>query len=193
MSVRVLGICGSMRSPSATQQAVEAALRGAEHAGAQIEFVDVADAGLPFCDGRDNVDSYPETVQRFRAMVQTANGIIIGTPEYHNSLTGSLKNAIDLCTASDFEHKMVGLVGLAGGAIGATNAINHLRIIMRGVGAWVIPHQVSIANTDTFFEQNGQLWDVTLENRLTKLGSDVARFAKLMAAGIIDLCGMEEV
>jgi NAD(P)H-dependent FMN reductase len=193
MSVRVLGICGSMRSPSATHIAVEAALRGAESAGAQIEFVDIATTNLPFCDGRDDPDTYPEEVQRFRAMVNMSDGIIIGTPEYHNSLTGSLKNAIDLCTANDFEHKMVGLLGLGGGAMGAINAINQLRIIMRGVGAWVIPHQVSIANSDAFMGNNGQLWDNGIDRRLAKLGSDVTRFAKLMAAGIIDLRGMEEV
>ena len=135
MSVRVLGICGSMRMASATRNAVEIALRGAEEAGASVEIFDIADAGLPFCDGRDDEDSYPEPVQRFRAMVQNAQGIILGTPEYHNSMTGALKNALDLCTVRDFEHKMVGLIGIAGGAIGAINAINHLRTIMRSLSA----------------------------------------------------------
>jgi NAD(P)H-dependent FMN reductase len=192
MSVRVLGVCGSMRASSATHRAVEIALRGAASAGAEIEFFDLATAGLPFCDGRDDVDSYPEAVQRFRTAVKTASGVILGSPEYHNSMTGALKNAIDLCTIRDFEHKMVGLVGISGGAIGAINAINQLRITMRGVGAWVIPHQVSIANTDTL-RPDGSVWDTPIEQRLVKLGSDVARFAKLMAAGIIDLRGMEEV
>jgi NAD(P)H-dependent FMN reductase len=193
MSVRVLGICGSMRSPSATHAAVKAALRGAESAGAHVELFDIATSSLPLCDGRDNLDTYPPEVQRFRAMLSTASGIIIGTPEYHNSLTGALKNALDLCAVEDFEHKMVGLLGLAGGAVGAINAINHLRIIMRGLGAWVIPHQVSVANTDTVVGNNGQMWDESMDRRLAKLGSDVTRFAKLMAAGIIDLRGMEEV
>src|SRR4051812_34680471 len=127
MAARVLGICGSMRAPSATQSAVLAALRGAEEDGASVEFIDIADAGLPFCDGRDDLESYPQSVQVFRAMLRNTQGIIIGTPEYHNSLTGALKNAIDLCSFEDFEHKMVGLIGVAGGNIGAINAINHLR------------------------------------------------------------------
>ena len=181
-----------MRSPSATHHAVEVALRGAEQAGAEVEFFDLATAGLPFCDGRDDVDSYPEQVQRFRAMVKTSSGVIIGSPEYHNSMTGALKNALDLCTIGDFEHKMAGIIGLAGGAIGAINAINQLRLTMRGLGAWVIPHQVSIANTD-LRKIGSKAWDSAIEERLLKLGSDVTRFAKLMAAGIIDLRGMEEV
>jgi len=182
-----------MRTPSATRHAVEAALLGAEDAGAIVEFIDIAEAGLPFCDGRDDEDTYPEPVQRFRAMVQNAHGVILGTPEYHNSMTGALKNALDLCTVKDFEHKMVGLIGVAGGAIGAVNAINHLRIVMRGVGAWVVPHQVSVGNSDENIRYNEQVMDPAIRERLLKLGGDVAKFAKLMAAGIIDLRGMEEV
>jgi FMN reductase len=182
-----------MRAPSATAHAVSTALRGAEQAGAIVEFIDIADAGLPFCDGRDDEDTYPEPVQRFRAMLQNAHGIILGTPEYHNSMTGALKNALDLCTTQDFEHKMVGLIGVAGGAIGAINAINHLRIVMRGVGAWVVPHQVSIGNSDEAIRYDQNAMDEAVRDRLLKLGSDVAKFAKLMAAGIIDVRGMEEV
>ena len=193
MSARILGICGSMRVPSATRYAVEVALRGAAEAGAITEFIDIADAGLPFCDGRDNEDTYPEPVQRFRAMIQNAQGVIIGTPEYHNSMTGTLKNAIDLCTIRDFEHKMVGLIGVAGGSIGAINAINHLRIVMRGVGAWVIPHQVSVNNSEKAIKELHSEMDPVIYDRLLKLGSDVAKFSKLMTAGIIDPRGMEEV
>jgi NAD(P)H-dependent FMN reductase len=191
MSVRVLGICGSMRVPSATRYAVEIALQGAGQAGAVTEFIDIADAGLPFCDGRDDENTYPEPVQRFRAMIQNAQGIILGTPEYHNSMTGALKNALDLCTVQDFEHKMVGLIGIAGGAIGAINAINHLRTVMRSVGAWVVPHQVSISESDQRIVDSNL--DPVMYGRLIKLGSDVTKFSKLMAAGIIDPRGMEEV
>ena len=193
MSVRVLGISGSMRSPSATGHAVEIALRGAEETGAITEYFDLAGAGLPFCDGRDDEDTYPGSVQRFRAMVQNAHGIILGTPEYHNSMTGALKNALDLCTIRDFEHKMVGLIGVAGGAIGAINAINHLRIVMRGVGAWVVPHQVSVANSNGTIQYEIGEMEPVIRERLLKLGGDVGKFSKLMVAGIIDPRGMEEV
>lgn len=189
-SVRVLGICGSMRSPSITRDAVQAALDGVRSTGASTEFVDIADLGLPFCDGRIDEDTYPNVVQGFRSMIRECQGLILATPEYHNSMTGALKNAIDLCNANDFEHKMVGLIGVAGGAMGAINAIDHMRTVMRGVGAWVVPHQVSLSGTA---DMRGSLSDEAILHRLQKLGADVARFSKLMATGVINIEGMHEV
>jgi FMN reductase len=175
-----------------TARAVRVALEGAQAAGAETEFIDLADMDLPFCDGRDDIESYPEVVHRFRSAIQNAQGIILGTPEYHNSLTGALKNAIDHCSYTEFEHKMVGVIGVAGGGMGAVNSINHLRMIMRGVGAWVVPNQVSISNSKwmdatSFGDQN-----TMLELRLKKLGGDVTKFARLIVAGIIEV-GAEEV
>ena len=193
MALQVLGISGSLRSPSATMTAVQIALAGAKDAGAETVFVDLAELGLPFCDGRDDSDTYPEVVQTFRKLVRDSAGVIIGTPEYHNSMTGALKNAIDLCEWEDFAHKMVGVIGVAGGAMGAVNSINHLRTVMRGVGAWVVPHQVSIPHANRAITDGSTVLDPQLEVRLLKLGRDVTKFARLIAAGIIEIDETEEV
>jgi NAD(P)H-dependent FMN reductase len=187
MSIRVLGICGSLRSRSVTANAVRVALEGAKQNGAETSFIDLADLALPFCDGRDDEKSYPKEVQDFRTAVRDVQGVILGTPEYHNSLTGALKNALDLCSVSEFEHKMVGVIGVAGGGMGAINSINHLRTIMRGVGAWVVPHQVSISNSSRFSGNDFGEQTKLLTDRLTRLGADVTKFARLIAAGVIDV------
>lgn len=182
-----------MRTESATAMAIHIALEGAEQSGAEIEFFDVADGGLPFCDARDDESTYPDSVHQFRQKIRDAQGIIIGTPEYHNSLTGALKNALDLCSFAEFEHKMVGVIGVAGGSMGAINSINHLRTIMRGIGAWVVPHQVSVSHSDATFYPDGTIKDQLLAQRLRKLGADVTKFARLIAAGILEIDGSEEV
>jgi NAD(P)H-dependent FMN reductase len=192
MSIKVLGICGSMRGDSATAHAVHAALEGARNAGAEIDFIDIADAGLPFCDGRPDAETYPPSVIEFKQKIRDAAGIILGTPEYHNSMTGALKNAIDLCGFTEFEHKMVGVIGVAGGAMGAISSIGHLRTVMRGVGAWVVPHQVSISHSGRAFTPEKTVIDPALDARLKKLGSDVTKFARLIAAGIIEVDEISE-
>jgi FMN reductase len=193
VSVKVIGISGSMRSPSATGRAVQLALEGAESHGAITEYIDLSTLDLPFCDGRIEIDTYPEQVQEFRRRIREAQGVIIATPEYHNSMTGALKNAIDLCHWDDFSQKMVGVIGVAGGAIGAINAINHIRTVMRGVGAWVVPHQVSISHSGRTFDQSLELLDPALQDRLGRLGRDVTKFARLIAAGIIEIDETQEV
>jgi NAD(P)H-dependent FMN reductase len=191
--IKVTGISGSMRSPSATGRAVQIALEGAEAFGAVTEYIDISILNLPFCDGRVDIETYAENVQQFRQTIRSAQGLIIGTPEYHNSMTGALKNAIDLCHWDDFAQKMVGVIGVAGGAIGAINAINHTRTVMRGVGAWVVPHQVSIAHSGKTFDQSLELQELSLQDRLHRLGRDVTKFSRLIAAGLIDIDETQEV
>jgi FMN reductase len=176
-----------MKPGSATAFVINYALDAAKEAGAETDFYDISEHNLPFCDGRDDESTYPPNVQEFKSLVRNAEGIIIGTPEYHNSFTGSLKNALDLCGYDEFEHKMVGLIGVAGGGMGAPNAISHLRAVMRGVGAWVVPHQVSISHSGRIFSGNDILADSALEKRLKKLGADVTKYARLFAAGLLEL------
>lgn len=187
MALRVLGICGSMKPNSSTAFVINYALDAAKEAGAQTEFYDISEHHLPFCDGRDDESTYPPQVQELKNLVKSSQGMIIGTPEYHNSFTGSLKNALDLCSVEEFEHKMVGIIGVAGGGMGAANAITHLRAVMRGVSAWVIPHQVSISHSGKIFSVNGGLSDELLQKRLHKLGTDVTKYARLFAAGLLEL------
>ena len=185
MPIQVLGLCGSMKPKSATAYVIEHALQSAKQAGAEVIFYDISEHDLPFCDGRDDESTYPTSVHEFKELIRNSQGIIIGTPEYHNSFTGSLKNAIDFCGFEDFEHKMVGVIGVAGGGMGAPNAIGHLRTVMRGVGAWVLPHQVSIAHSGKIFSETGGLADPGLEKRLSKLGSEVTKYARLFAQGLL--------
>ena len=71
----------------------------------------------------------PPDVARLRSTVKRCHGLILGTPEYHGSFSGVLKNAIDLMGFEEFEGKMIGLVGVAGGAMGALSALASLRTI----------------------------------------------------------------
>ena len=185
MAIKVLGICGSLKPYSSTAFIINLALEAAKEKGAEIDFYEICTADLPFCDGRNDEETYPDSVRDLRRRIKEAEGVIIGTPEYHNSLTGSLKNALDLCGSEEFEHKMVGLIGVAGGGMGAINSINHLRTIMRGVGAWSVPHQVSIANSAKIFTGPNTLTDPLLEKRIKKLGTDVVKFATMLTQGLL--------
>ena len=177
--VKVIGISGSLRERSYTRMAVSIALQGAQEVGAQTQLVDLRDYELVFCDGYENESAYPSDVFRLRDDVRQAQGIILGTPEYHGSLSGVLKNALDLMGPAEFEGKMIGLVGVSGGRMGAINALNNLRTIGRALHAWVVPEQVSIPQARDAFDQAGRLKSAGLEDRLMEVGRQVARFAYL--------------
>jgi len=175
--IAVVGICGSLRRGSYTRMAVNAALRGAAEVGAHTQLVDLVEYGLGFA-GREG-ETEPEGVLKLRRQVKEAEGIILGTPEYHGSFSGVLKNALDLMGFSEFEGKMVGLVGVSGGKMGAFDAMNSLRNVGRALHAWVVPEQVSVPEAWKAFDDAGHVKDKEMEERLLTVGRQVARFARL--------------
>src|SRR6266571_8223766 len=177
-TIHVAGICGSLRAGSYTRRAVECALQGAVEAGASTQLIDLRDYQLVFRAGKDET-GYPDDVFRLRQEVKQATGVILGTPEYHGSFSGVLKNALDLMGFDEFEGKMIGLVGVSGGRMGAFDALNSLRNIGRALHAWVIPEQTSVPEAWKVFSEDGKIADPQLEQRLKEIGRQVARFSRL--------------
>ena len=177
--VRIVGICGSLRSGSYTRAALRIALKEAAELGAEVQLIDLRDYDLVFCDGEEDKYGYPDDVHKLRREVKLAHGIILGTPEYHGGISGVLKNALDLMGFKQFGGKMVGLISVSGGEMGATQALNSLRTIGRSLHAWVIPEQAIIAQAWKVFDDTGQLMQRDHEERLKEVGRQVTRFAYL--------------
>ena len=176
--VRIVGVCGSLSAASSTKTAVALALRGASPHAVSTGLIELRDYQLPFC-GQMPEDEYPPDVSRLRQELRDAHGIILGTPEYHGSLSGTLKNMLDLMGGAEFEGKIVGLVAVAGGHGGATNSLNTMRMIGRNLHSWVLPQEVSIADSAQAFNADGSATDPAIEKRLLNIGAQVVRLASL--------------
>ena len=178
-TIHVVGICGSLREGSFTRMALEIALSSASEKGAKTELIDLRNYQLNFCDGNKHESAMPPDALKLREKVRRAQGIILGTPEYHGSFSGVLKNALDLMGFNEFEGKMLGLIGISGGEMGALNALNSLRTVGRSLHAWTIPQQAAIPNAWKVFNPDGTIKDEKLEKRVKEVGEQVARFAYL--------------
>ncbi len=176
--VRIVGVCGSLSAASATKSAVAVALQGASPHAVSTGLIELRDYELPFC-GQMHADEYPPDVSRLSQELRNAHGIILGTPEYHGSLSGALKNMLDLMGAEEFEGKVVGLVAVAGGHAGATNSLNTMRMIGRNLHSWVLPQEVSIADSAQAFDADGSATEPAIEKRLLNIGAQVVRLASL--------------
>ncbi len=179
-SLLVVGICGCLRSGSYTRMALRIALRGAAELGVKTELVDLADYELPFCDGGDSEP--PADVLRLRDTVRPANGLILGTPEYHGGFSGMLKYALDLMGDAETEGKLIGLVGVSAGSLGGINGINALRTVGRSLHAWVIPEQAAVPHAREAFRDDGTCSDRQLEERILDVGRQMARFSYLLTS-----------
>lgn len=162
--VHIVGIAGSLRPNSASRQMLRLAVQRMEALGATTEILDLREMTLPFCNGEEEYPDYPD-VERLRQSVRQADGLILASPEYHGSVSGVLKNALDLMGFEEFSGKVAGLISVLGGQPNS-NALNDLRLIMRWVHAWVIPEQVAVGQAWKAFDADGKLTDAALSKRL---------------------------
>ena len=164
--VKLVGIAGSLREGSYSHQALAIAARTAQALGAEVTILDLRQLNLPFCDGTQDYEDYPD-VAVLRQTVEDADGLILVTPEYHGSVSGVLKNALDLMSFDQLSDKVVGAISVLGGQANS-NALNDVRKIARWVHAWVIPEQVAIGQAWKAFGEDGKLTDAKLAERLDK-------------------------
>lgn len=164
--MRFVGIAGSLRPHSRTHQALHIVLEKLREKDIDVELVDVRDLDLPFCNGDTDYPRHSD-VDKLREAVGSAQGIIFASPEYHGTISGVLKNAIDLLGPEQFEGKVVGLISILGGAHSA-GSLDTLRIICRQLHAWAIPEQVIIANSEQAFDSKGRLIDPDMPARIDR-------------------------
>ncbi|MEB3360107.1 MAG: NADPH-dependent FMN reductase [Synechococcales bacterium] len=169
--VKIVGLAGSLRSASYSYQALEIAVERVKALGAEVEILDLRSLNLPFCDGGDDYPDYPD-VEKLRQAVLEADGIILATPEYHGSVSGVLKNALDLMGFEHFSGKVTGLISVLGGQSNS-NALNDMRTIMRWIHAWTIPEQIAIGQAWNAFDKNGNLNDAKLSQRFDQFAQSL--------------------
>ncbi|WP_071824553.1 NADPH-dependent FMN reductase, partial [Microcystis aeruginosa] len=129
--IKIVGINGSLRPGSYSAMALEVAISRVGALGVETEIIDLRKLSLPFCNGGDDYSDYPD-VAKMQQTVKSAAGLILATPEYHGSVSGVMKNALDLMSFEELSGKVAGLISVLGGQSNS-NALNDLRIILRWV------------------------------------------------------------
>lgn len=170
--VTVVGVCGSRRRNSHTRTAIETALAASADAGASVSLLDLRELSVPPLD--PDVEE-PGDVAELKARLEAADGILLGTPMYHGSYSGVLKNAIDHCGFEQFADHTVGLLAVSGGRFPVT-ALEHLRSVCRALNAWVLPYEAAVPQSKANFT-DGTITDEQLTARVETLGTRVAEYA----------------
>ena len=125
---------------------------------------------LPLFDGKDSTKQN-EKVQHFIERCTEADAFIICTPEYHNGISGALKNALDFLNKVHFHQKPVGILCASGSESTGLNALNQLRLVCRGLSGSVLTSQVVVSpdkiNDDKQIDHEGVL--ANIENLIQEL------------------------
>ncbi|MGL5114271.1 MAG: NADPH-dependent FMN reductase, partial [Beijerinckiaceae bacterium] len=121
---------GSLRKESFNRKLATALARLAP-AGFAFKQIEIGD--LPFYNQDDDA-SPPASVERLKAAIAAADGLLFVTAEYNRSIPGVLKNAIDHASRpygkSVWAGKPAGIIGVSLGAIGTAMAQQHLRNVL---------------------------------------------------------------
>jgi chromate reductase, NAD(P)H dehydrogenase (quinone) len=166
MTMKVLGVAGSLRRDSHNRKLLRAA--GAL-LPAEVQFAEYDGMKLipPFDE--DDEPTPPLAVIRWREALEEADAILFATPEYNSSIPGQLKNAIDWASrpvsTAVLRNKPVAVVGASTGAFGAVWSQAELRKVLASAGARVIEREFPVPSADEAFHEDGRLvdGDTTLE------------------------------
>ena len=115
-----------------------------------IHQLDVSGASMP-------TETYKNNLAELQSKAREADFFVLGSPNYHGSYSGILKNALDHLTMDDFKMKPVGLIGNSGGIVSA-EPLSHLRLIVRTLLGIAVPTQIATHDSDYNKLEDGTLY-----------------------------------
>jgi NAD(P)H-dependent FMN reductase len=171
--LKVLGVGSSMRQGSYSTAALNMILDMAKGNEAETKLLDLRQTNLPMLyTAKDDTHEIGQATE----LVEWADAYILATPDYHGSMSGSLKNFLDYFW-SEFAGKTFGYI-VASHEKGLT-VMDQMRTAVRQCYGWSIPYGISINPEDDFNDKkeviNKKLW-----SRLDMLARDLVVYGKLI-------------
>lgn len=185
--IRILGIGGSVRAVSRNRVVTRALLDLAEEAGAETIFADVRELDLPVYNEDIPLADQPANLHWLIRQIQAADGFIVESPNYHGTITGAIKNALDAVhimhgnEGTYFDGRPVGLAGFGGSS--TANVINALYHAVRGMRGLVVPTTVAVTGND--LEMTGA------DGRI--VGDAVLTRGRAMVAEIVEIADLQRI
>jgi NAD(P)H-dependent FMN reductase len=181
--VRIIGLSGSLRAGSYNAQLLRAAVRIAPSG---MALVSGTIRGIPLYDGDiEAAEGIPPLVAALKDEIAAADGLLLVTPEYNNSIPGVFKNAVDWLTrpASDiprvFGGKPVGLIGASPGGFGTILSQNAWLPVLRTLGTEpYFGGRLMVSRAHKAFEEDDKFADPAMEEMLKGYLEGFAEFVR---------------
>jgi FMN reductase len=173
--LHVLAVVGSLGRRSTTRLVVGQLARQLTARHCAVDVLDFRKEPLPLY----NPDTAHES-RAFRALqrrVERADVLILGTPDYHGSISSVMKSFLD-----HFWHEFAGKLFatvVASHEKGLT-VTDQLRTVARQCYAWSLPYGISFMAGDDI--KNGGKISPALARRLSMSAADIAVYGRLLAA-----------
>lgn len=172
--VHILAVVGSLNKASVTRVAVRHAAHRLREEGCAVDVLDFIEEPLALFnpDSAYSADSFSSLRER----VMRADVYLLGTPDYHGTMSSAMKNFLD-----HFWHEFAGKLFatiVASHEKGLT-VTDQLRTVARQCYAWSLPYGISFVEREDV--RDGEVASETLKNRLEMLVQDVRVYGRLLA------------
>ena len=180
---KIIGISGSLRSGSFNTALLRAAA-GLLPDSATLEITTLK--GIPLYNGDvEAVEGIPQAVAALKERIAAADGLLLVTPEYNNSMPGVLKNAIDWLSRppSDivriFGNRPVAVMGASPGGFGTILSQNAWLPVLRTLGMrpW-FGGRLLVSHAGKVFDETGEMIDQQVRAQLQQFVNGFVGFVK---------------
>jgi len=176
----LIGISGSLRRGSFNSALLRAAVP-LMPAGSRLDIASIED--IPLYNGDVESEGIPTAVSALKDRIAGADGLLLCTPEYNNSIPGVMKNAIDwLSRPSDdiarvFGGKPVAVMGASPGPFGTQLSQNAWLPVLRTLRTqpW-FAGRLMVSRAGTVFNERGEIIDEKVRGQLRQFVEGFAAF-----------------
>ncbi|PYJ61412.1 MAG: NADPH-dependent FMN reductase [Verrucomicrobia bacterium] len=172
--LQVLAVVGSLNPTSVTRAVILHAAERLRGDGCSVDVLDLEKEPLPLYNP-DTAYNAPGFDQ-LQGRVERADVYVLGTPDYHGSISSAMKNFLDHFWG-EFAGKLFATV-VASHEKGLT-VTDQLRTVARQCYAWSMPYGVSFADEEDV--RDGKIVSDTLKKRLEMFVRDVRTYGALLA------------
>lgn len=178
-SMKVLGICGSLRQHSTNLGLLKYARENTPQ-GMDVKLADITE--VPFFNA--DLTDVPASVQRFLDDIEQADALLLACPEYNYSMAPALKNALDWASRAPENNLLAGkpaaILG-SGGGMGSARAQYHLRQVCVFLDIRLLNKPEVFSNAfDGSFDKEGNLIDERIQQLVVEQLAKLRSWAQML-------------
>jgi chromate reductase len=177
----IIGLSGSLREKSYNSTLLRAAA-ALMPSDVRLEIDTIK--GIPLYDGDiEDREGMPAQVSALRNKIKGADGLLLATPEYNNSIPGVFKNAIDWLSRGDakevFLNLPVAVMGASPGGFGTILSQQAWLQVLRTLQTrpW-FEGRLQVSRAGQVFDGEGNIIDVKIREQLHSFVQGFSAFVK---------------
>jgi FMN reductase len=174
--IKILGVASSLRESSYSTRALKILLKAAaNNYGAKTHLLDLRSTKLPLYNPASELGG-SDDIQTVSSAVRWADAFVLASPDYHGSMSGTMKNFLDYFW-EEFAGKTFAY--LCTSHEKGLTVMDQMRTAVRQCYGWSIPYGVSI-NGEQDFNAKGEIINRILARRINMAARDLSVYGKLI-------------